>query len=147
MLPATHLSGRVLTSHSPFNCWTSSRKAVNTNFIVFGLTQPGMELESNDHFSFRHCWYARFPLLYAGAWRTISQLMWGSVRVFYISKYILIIRRRLYYVGVWMTVTIIVVGFELGFALSIVAYIKALLLFAIIYCCLLNEGFFPASIV
>ena len=34
-------------SHYPFSCWTSSREAVNLDFIVFGLTQPGTEPESN----------------------------------------------------------------------------------------------------
>ena len=27
----------------PWNCWTSSREAVNTYFVVFGLTQPGIK--------------------------------------------------------------------------------------------------------
>ena len=33
-------------SYCPFNRWTSSREAVNTIFIVFGLTQPGIEAKS-----------------------------------------------------------------------------------------------------
>ena len=42
----TFLPHMVEASHCPFNCRTSSRKAVNTNFFkVFGLTRPVIEPE------------------------------------------------------------------------------------------------------
>ena len=50
--PAHRLPHTPKNSHCPFNCLTSSKETVNTNFLVFGLTQLGIVPEPTTSVAF-----------------------------------------------------------------------------------------------